>query len=208
MIMLSDYLVQFPVPDRVTATKISCKEFIDVLEDRTSYQWKLEFKKEGFDSSSSMLKEFLDVCVRLEEAELQKLLRKMIACAEKEHDKDGNRKHQDKPKLHHKRRHGLEKYHQGKQKKMHCNYHGLCYHVTDKCNFVQSRSKHTQPTHRIMEQQRLQQVQFVKDTKRQAKKRGLTGKEVKDLNVFVKDKIKETIKEHDHNMHAMSDFKD
>eukprot|EP00957_Ditylum_brightwellii_P050962 3865158-Ditylum_brightwellii.AAC.1 len=76
MIKLNDYLVHFPVPDGVTATKISCKEFVDVLEDGIPYQWKLEFEKEGFDSSSSTLKEFLGVCVRLEEAELQKLLRK------------------------------------------------------------------------------------------------------------------------------------
>eukprot|EP00957_Ditylum_brightwellii_P169286 12884551-Ditylum_brightwellii.AAC.1 len=60
MIKLNDYLVQFPVLDRVVAMKISCKEFIDVLEDVILHQWKLEFEKEGFDSSSSMLKEFLD----------------------------------------------------------------------------------------------------------------------------------------------------
>eukprot|EP00957_Ditylum_brightwellii_P107311 8188080-Ditylum_brightwellii.AAC.1 len=36
----------FPVPDRVTATKIYHKEFIDVLEDGIPYQWKLEFEKE------------------------------------------------------------------------------------------------------------------------------------------------------------------
>eukprot|EP00957_Ditylum_brightwellii_P036284 2747777-Ditylum_brightwellii.AAC.1 len=46
MIKLNDYLAQFPVPDRVTATKISSEEFIDVLEDGIPYQWKLEFKKE------------------------------------------------------------------------------------------------------------------------------------------------------------------
>eukprot|EP00957_Ditylum_brightwellii_P144283 10992611-Ditylum_brightwellii.AAC.1 len=61
-IKLNDYLVQFLVPDGVTATKISCKEFIDVVEDRILYQWKLEFEKEGFDSSSSTLKELLDMC--------------------------------------------------------------------------------------------------------------------------------------------------
>eukprot|EP00957_Ditylum_brightwellii_P082337 6260780-Ditylum_brightwellii.AAC.1 len=101
MIKLNDYLVHFLVPDRVTATKILCEEFVDILEDGTPYQWKLEFKKEGFDSSSSTLKEFLDVYVRLEEAKLQKPLRKTIACAKKEHDKDGKRKRQDKPKSHH-----------------------------------------------------------------------------------------------------------
>eukprot|EP00957_Ditylum_brightwellii_P145441 11074982-Ditylum_brightwellii.AAC.1 len=70
MIKLNDYLVHFPVPDRITATKISCKEFVDVIEDGILYQWKLEFEMEGFGSSFSMLKDFLDVCVCLEEAEL------------------------------------------------------------------------------------------------------------------------------------------
>eukprot|EP00957_Ditylum_brightwellii_P011338 857339-Ditylum_brightwellii.AAC.1 len=48
----------------------------------------------------------------------------------------------------------------------------------------------------------------MKDAKRQAKKCSLTGREVKDLNAFVKDKINETIKEHNRNMHAMSNFED
>eukprot|EP00957_Ditylum_brightwellii_P160638 12229057-Ditylum_brightwellii.AAC.1 len=78
----------------------------------------------------------------------------------------------------------------------------------NECNFVQACRKHVQPTHHITEQQRLWQVQFVKDAKRQAQRRGLTGKEVKDLNTFVKEKIKEMIKECNHNMHAMSDFED
>eukprot|EP00957_Ditylum_brightwellii_P204190 15338057-Ditylum_brightwellii.AAC.1 len=90
----------------------------------------------------------------------------------------GKGKCQDKLKLCHKRFHGLRKCHQGKYKKKFCNYHGLCYHDMDKRNFVQARRKYIQPTHHIMEQQRLQQVRFVKD----AKRRSLTGKEVKDLN--------------------------
>eukprot|EP00957_Ditylum_brightwellii_P188198 14326791-Ditylum_brightwellii.AAC.2 len=117
MIKINDYLVHFLVPDGVTATKISRKEFIDVLEDRILYQWKLEFEKEGFNLSSSTLEEFLDVCVHLEEAELQKLLRKMIARARKNHDDNGKKKHQDKPKSRHERCHGLGKRHQGKRKK-------------------------------------------------------------------------------------------
>jgi hypothetical protein len=48
----------------------------------------------------------------------------------------------------------------------------------------------------------------VKDAKRRAKKRNLTGREVKDLNAFVKDKIKETIKERHCDMHARSNFED
>eukprot|EP00957_Ditylum_brightwellii_P019041 1433673-Ditylum_brightwellii.AAC.1 len=145
------------------------------------------------------------MCVRLEKAGLQKPLKEKIACAEKEHDKDRKRKHQDKPKLCHKRRHGSGKCNKAKKN---CDYHGLCYHGTDKCDFVQACRKHIRPTHCIMEQQRLRQVLFVKDAERRVKRRGLTGKEVKDFNTFVKDKIKETIKERDHNMHAMSNFKD
>eukprot|EP00957_Ditylum_brightwellii_P107622 8210748-Ditylum_brightwellii.AAC.1 len=106
-----------PGTGHCTTLKISHKEFVDVLEDGIPYQWKLEFKKEGFDSRSSTRKEFLDMCVCLEEAELQKLLRKKIACAGKEHDKDRKRKRQGKPKSRHERRHSLGKHHQGKQKK-------------------------------------------------------------------------------------------
>eukprot|EP00957_Ditylum_brightwellii_P123241 9396731-Ditylum_brightwellii.AAC.1 len=71
------------IPNRVTATKISCKEIVDILEDGILYQCKLEFKKEGFDLSSSALKEFLDMCVHLEEAELQKTLGKKTAHAKR-----------------------------------------------------------------------------------------------------------------------------
>eukprot|EP00957_Ditylum_brightwellii_P163468 12445699-Ditylum_brightwellii.AAC.1 len=63
-----------------------------------------------------------------------------------------------------------------------CDYHGVCYHDTSKCDLPKSCKKHVQPTHRITEQQRLWQVRFMKDAERWAKKRGLTGKEVKDLN--------------------------
>eukprot|EP00957_Ditylum_brightwellii_P178046 13561858-Ditylum_brightwellii.AAC.1 len=46
----------------------------------------MEFEKEGFDLSSSTLKEFLGVWVCLEEAELQKPLKKRVAYAAKEHE--------------------------------------------------------------------------------------------------------------------------
>eukprot|EP00957_Ditylum_brightwellii_P113976 8689407-Ditylum_brightwellii.AAC.1 len=122
-----------------------------------------------------MLKEFLDMCVRLEEAELQKPFGKNIAHARKEHDSTRKGKCQGKPKSHHKRLHGSGKNHQGKRKKKFCDYHVLCYHDMNECNFVQAHRKHVQPTHCIIEQQRLWQVRFVKDTKRWAKTQGLAG---------------------------------
>eukprot|EP00957_Ditylum_brightwellii_P020636 1556013-Ditylum_brightwellii.AAC.1 len=60
--------------------------------------------------------------------------------------------------------------------------------------------------HCITEQQRLRQVRFMKDAKRRTKKRSLTGREVKDLNVFFKDKINVMIKECNRKMHTMSNF--
>eukprot|EP00957_Ditylum_brightwellii_P023086 1741672-Ditylum_brightwellii.AAC.1 len=151
----------------------------------------MEFEKEGFDSSSSTLKEFLDVCVCLEEAKLQKLLKKRIARALKDHEESVD-KILIKPRY--KRRKGQTKRygrcisHQqskqvgGRQRKKFCDYHGTCHHDTSKCNLAKSCKKHVHLTHRITEQQRLRQVWFVKDAEKRAKKRGLTGKEVKDLN--------------------------
>eukprot|EP00957_Ditylum_brightwellii_P147437 11226560-Ditylum_brightwellii.AAC.1 len=102
MIKLNNNLEFFPVPDGVTTTKIAREEFVGVLEDGVPYQWKLEFNREGFDSSSSTLKDFLDVCVCLEETELQKLLKKRIAHAIKEHNDLDNQT----PNLCHKRHKG------------------------------------------------------------------------------------------------------
>eukprot|EP00957_Ditylum_brightwellii_P129812 9901438-Ditylum_brightwellii.AAC.1 len=91
--------------------KILCEEFVNVLEDRVSYQWKLEFEKEGFDLSFSTLKEFLDVCAHQEEAELQKPLKKKIACAIKEHENSDGKK----SKSRHKKQHGQSKRYEKRQ---------------------------------------------------------------------------------------------
>eukprot|EP00957_Ditylum_brightwellii_P171977 13093665-Ditylum_brightwellii.AAC.2 len=134
----------------------------------------------------------------------------------KEHDNLDDKKiklhhktHQDQSK-HYGRRilHQQSKQHGGKQRKKNCDYHGFCYHDTSKCDLAISCKKHVQPTHRITEQQRLRQVQFVKDAKRRAKRCGLTGKEVKDLNAFIKDKINKTLKERNRDMHTTSNFED
>eukprot|EP00957_Ditylum_brightwellii_P158622 12073495-Ditylum_brightwellii.AAC.1 len=73
-------------------------------------------------------------------------------------------------------------------------YHGLCHHGTDECNIYKASRKHVQPTHCIMEEQRLRQVCFVKNAERHAKKCSFNTKETKDLKTFVKDKVDEMIK--------------
>eukprot|EP00957_Ditylum_brightwellii_P108574 8281007-Ditylum_brightwellii.AAC.1 len=73
---LNDNLVNFPIPEGMNATKLSQEEFVDVLEDGIPLKWKLEFEKKGHDLSSATIKEFLDVCMHLEEAELHKPLSK------------------------------------------------------------------------------------------------------------------------------------
>eukprot|EP00957_Ditylum_brightwellii_P093852 7146717-Ditylum_brightwellii.AAC.1 len=95
------------------------------------------------------------------------MLKKRIACAIKEHDKSDDEK---KTKPCHKKRKGQtkryrrrilrqqNKQHEGKQRKKYCDYHGLCYHDTSKCDLAKSHKKHVQPTHHITEQQRLRQV--------------------------------------------------
>eukprot|EP00957_Ditylum_brightwellii_P210593 15365162-Ditylum_brightwellii.AAC.1 len=127
--------------------------------------WKLEFEKEGFGKGSASLKEFLAVYMHLEESELHKLLAKKIACAQKEHDEskgDGKARCLEKLKLHNKRHNGNGKCHAGKCKKKHCNYHGLCHHDTEECQYYKACRKHVQLTHHITEEQRLRQVCFLR----------------------------------------------
>eukprot|EP00957_Ditylum_brightwellii_P175260 13342557-Ditylum_brightwellii.AAC.1 len=50
-----------------------------------------------------------------------------------------------------------------------CEYPWLCHHGTKEYNYYQAYRKHVQPTHHITEEQRLQQVLFIKDAKRHAK---------------------------------------
>eukprot|EP00957_Ditylum_brightwellii_P139402 10623960-Ditylum_brightwellii.AAC.2 len=102
--------------------------------------------------------------------EMHKTIAKKIAHDQNNHDKamkaKGKARHQSKHTkldVHHR------KYHARKQKK-------------------KFSKKYTQPTHLIMEEQRLRQVYFVKVAKRHPKKHSLNAKEFKDANVFVKDK--------------------
>eukprot|EP00957_Ditylum_brightwellii_P152128 11583023-Ditylum_brightwellii.AAC.1 len=132
---------------------------------------------------------------------MHKPLAKKIACVKKDHDdatEDRKVRCHEKSDLCHEKHHGYGKYYARKCKKKFCNYHGLCHRNTKERNYYQAHRKHIQHTHCIIEEQRLRHVHFVKDAKRGTKKCSLSTREVKDLNMFVKDKIN-MIKEHNCN---------
>eukprot|EP00957_Ditylum_brightwellii_P010698 810443-Ditylum_brightwellii.AAC.1 len=79
---------------------------------------------------------------------MQKRLKKRITCAKREYDKDGKRKHQDKSKLLHERRHSSGKHHQDSQKA--CSAHAPYHRTTEAptgpvCQGYQKADQKTQP---------------------------------------------------------------
>eukprot|EP00957_Ditylum_brightwellii_P129789 9900183-Ditylum_brightwellii.AAC.2 len=53
-----------------------------VLDDGVLLQWKLEFEKEGFNSSSAMLKEVMDICVPRRSRAVQAACKENSSCQE------------------------------------------------------------------------------------------------------------------------------
>eukprot|EP00957_Ditylum_brightwellii_P162660 12386501-Ditylum_brightwellii.AAC.1 len=59
----NNYLTEFHTPTRVEARKLEPKELLEVLKNGIPTTWKFQMDKEGFNVSSSMLKEFMETCV-------------------------------------------------------------------------------------------------------------------------------------------------
>eukprot|EP00957_Ditylum_brightwellii_P103476 7884518-Ditylum_brightwellii.AAC.1 len=66
VVKLNNYLTEFPTPTGVEAKKLEPKELLEVLENRIPTTWKFQMDKEGFDASSSTLKDFMETCIRYE----------------------------------------------------------------------------------------------------------------------------------------------
>eukprot|EP00957_Ditylum_brightwellii_P065673 4980512-Ditylum_brightwellii.AAC.1 len=98
--------------------------------------------KEGFDVSSSMLKEFMETCVCYEECKPK--VSKKTRAAHKSHSKRGG-KHKAKCKASKKayRDWGQDssQHHSDGRGHHYCKYHGYCNHLTDDCRITMNRCK-------------------------------------------------------------------
>eukprot|EP00957_Ditylum_brightwellii_P126900 9673443-Ditylum_brightwellii.AAC.1 len=54
---------------RVVPRKLDSEKLLEVLENRIPTLWKFQMDKEGFDASSSTIKEFTEMCVQYKECE-------------------------------------------------------------------------------------------------------------------------------------------
>eukprot|EP00957_Ditylum_brightwellii_P102362 7802372-Ditylum_brightwellii.AAC.1 len=59
MVELNAYLDKLPVPEGVTAMKLSWKKLVNVLDDGVLLQWKLDFKSNVLTQALPPLKSFL-----------------------------------------------------------------------------------------------------------------------------------------------------
>eukprot|EP00957_Ditylum_brightwellii_P158147 12037455-Ditylum_brightwellii.AAC.1 len=60
VIKLNNYLTEFLTPTGVKARKMDQDEILEVLENRIPTLWKFQMGNEGFDTSSSTVKEFTE----------------------------------------------------------------------------------------------------------------------------------------------------
>eukprot|EP00957_Ditylum_brightwellii_P040042 3030333-Ditylum_brightwellii.AAC.2 len=104
VVKLNDYLTEFPMPMGVKAKKLEQEELLEVLENRIPTSWTFQTDKEGFDASSSTLKDFTKTCVYYEECE-PKMMKKKSAAHKSHSKREGKRKakHKVSEKTYHKR---------------------------------------------------------------------------------------------------------
>eukprot|EP00957_Ditylum_brightwellii_P081284 6183228-Ditylum_brightwellii.AAC.1 len=121
VVKLNNYLVEFLMPTGVEARKLEQEELLEVLENRIPISWKFQMDKEGFNMSSSTLKEFTKTCVCYKECKLK--VTKKISAACKSHSKRGG-KCKAKCKASKKAGHHF------------CKYHGYCNHAMDECRIT------------------------------------------------------------------------
>eukprot|EP00957_Ditylum_brightwellii_P171317 13041522-Ditylum_brightwellii.AAC.1 len=69
VVKLNNHLAELPMPARVEAKKLEQEELLEVLENKIPTSWNFQIDKEGFDASSSTLKDFTKLCVCYKECE-------------------------------------------------------------------------------------------------------------------------------------------
>ena len=58
VLKLNNYLMEFPTLTGIEARKLGTKEILEVLENGIPTSWKFQMDKEGFNVSSSTLKQY------------------------------------------------------------------------------------------------------------------------------------------------------
>eukprot|EP00957_Ditylum_brightwellii_P069068 5243096-Ditylum_brightwellii.AAC.1 len=69
LIELNNYLMEFPMQPGVDPRKIDWKGILEVLENGVFTLWKFQMGRQGFNASSSTIKEFIKTCIHYKECE-------------------------------------------------------------------------------------------------------------------------------------------
>eukprot|EP00957_Ditylum_brightwellii_P163061 12416721-Ditylum_brightwellii.AAC.1 len=72
--------MEFPTPTGIDAKKPEDEEILEVLENGISTSWKFQMDKEGFDTSSSTINIFTEICVHYKECKPKKTKESSAAC--------------------------------------------------------------------------------------------------------------------------------
>eukprot|EP00957_Ditylum_brightwellii_P097203 7403160-Ditylum_brightwellii.AAC.1 len=80
VIKVNNYLMEFPTPVGVEAKKMDLEEILEVLEHGIPTLWNFQMDKEGFNESSSTIKEFTKTCVCYEECKPKIPEKQSAAC--------------------------------------------------------------------------------------------------------------------------------
>eukprot|EP00957_Ditylum_brightwellii_P037775 2856908-Ditylum_brightwellii.AAC.1 len=89
VVKLNNYLTEFPTSTDIEARKLEQEELLEFLENRIPTSWKFQMDKEGFNKSSSRLKEFTKTCVYYKECKPKVMETTNTAC--KSHSKRGGK---------------------------------------------------------------------------------------------------------------------
>eukprot|EP00957_Ditylum_brightwellii_P169554 12905386-Ditylum_brightwellii.AAC.1 len=79
------------MPTGIEARELEQEELLEVLENGIPILWKFQMDKEGFDASSSTLKELTETCVHYKECK-PKMTEKKSTALKSHSEKEGKRK--------------------------------------------------------------------------------------------------------------------
>eukprot|EP00957_Ditylum_brightwellii_P181540 13828186-Ditylum_brightwellii.AAC.1 len=80
VVKLNNYLMEFPTPVGVKTKKLEQEELPEVLENIIPTLWTFQMDKEGFNASSSAVKDFTETCVCSKECRPKMIEKTSAAC--------------------------------------------------------------------------------------------------------------------------------